>query len=85
MAKWVKKRKERSDIERQKAQPFTGITPEDLEVSKLDNVWDRDPKNNRFLRVGLKKFETSVYAYIKVFKLSTTINSKNNTISDKSY
>ena len=84
MAQWIGKRKEKSDLERQNAQPFTGVTPEeDLEVSKLDNVWDLDPKNNRFVRVGLRKFETSVYAYIKVFKLTTTVDSKINTISDK--
>ena len=84
MAHWIRKRKEENDLERQNAQPFTGITPEeDLEVSKSDNVWDLDPKNNRFVRVGLRKFETSVYAYIKVIKLTTTVDSKINTITDK--
>ena len=84
MAQWIRKRNEQSDLERQKAQSFTGITPEkDLEVRKLDNVRDPDPKNNGFVKVGLKKIETSVYAYIKVFKLTTTVDSKLNTISDK--
>ena len=84
MGQWIRKRKEQSDLERQNAQPLTGVTPEeDLEVSKLDNVWDLDPKNNRIVRVGLRKSETSVYAYIKVFKLTTTVDSKINTISDK--
>ena len=69
MTQWIRKRKEQSDLERQNLQPFTGITPEqDYEVSKMYSVWDLDPKNNRFVR----KFETSVYAYIKVFKLTTT-------------
>ena len=46
-------------------------------------MWELYTNNNRFVRVGLRKFETSVYAYIKVFKLTTKFESKINTISDE--
>ena len=87
MASWIKKRQQQQSGGSEDRKIFNGnnvISPEeDIKMSNLDQVWDLNPKNGRFIRLGVKRFDIKLYVYLKIFKFLPVREESTDNLTEK--